>query len=458
MAKSLSSWLSIIPALRQLLHSGRLGTPSRALSAAPGGKIAETMKSTSLKALLCCSLVVIALFAPIGASAQCFTQLLPNCNGGPTCEPNSSLLPLDPRDRSQGNFMVAGGACGFDPYKKKICGDDLAATCDLGDPGDPGDGGGCQRDPEGGWVCPAECPACGPIANISSKALPDPVIGRLAKTPLTPSARAILQALASKHSVHLSARVAIALANGSTTLSPTRYEYWESAGNYRLSAPMDPRAGLANLADLAFNGHARQVVMQAGNAKTLAVEGEDQRLLPIYIDNPLFLPLWALSPADNQHCLGCELRLGDLAAIDERRRDVGRPSSPQPMAKTLAVQGVSSYRGSVSFVLHNDADGRLSSAEHVAADGSLREKLVLSSYTSQPELGVDFPRHLALTRYDESSHELATLTYVIDTIEFDVPIPAERFVIQPSEADSVFDGIMRKWLKKDRNLITSCPQ
>jgi hypothetical protein len=147
------------------------------------------------------------------------------------------------------------------------------------------------------------------------------------------SAKLLMQQLARLGSVHMKSRVLMWEAEGegkAPRTSITEYEYWESGARYRIHTYVDPKMGFLDITDLAFDGSQYQQLQRMGQDLFLAKGSDDERMIPLPIDNPLFLPLAFLSPQDEQKCALCELRLSDLRLLAQLQTAQPLPATAVP--------------------------------------------------------------------------------------------------------------------------------
>jgi hypothetical protein len=413
------------------------------------------VKATKCVGLL--PLVLALLMSTPAFSQQCF-GLLTQCGEGleaKTCYPLTSLRPVDYSQPNDSGWMEYGSAyCGLDAHSHLPCGPQLTTTCDGGSGGGNGGGGGgggCVGRDAGG-VCPAECFTCGQAFGVPRK-LPPERTASLQTVVLPPSAATLLRTFAGYQSAHLKARIKITPAGGLAHPSVSPYEYWAKGAFFKLHSPIDPRLGLSEVTDVAFNGQIWQVAIHGGLETTLTIEGRDHPAMPTFLPNPLFLPLWFLSPEDSELCPLCELRLSDLAQLQNSRQALLASAKPPPAGgggtapTSFEVTGGRAYEQNVQFKVSLDQAGRVTTIKR-SEGGILLDMLTLSDYQTAGTAPFEFPRRLTLARNSAAGAPWLTVDYFIDAVEFGAAVSGDDLMIPTTSVDAAWDNDEKAWLKK----------
>jgi hypothetical protein len=340
-----------------------------------------------------------------------------------------------------------GTQCGVNLETKKPCGSNLSTECcncsstgfqppcDI-DPNFPGCG---VLDP--GPI--GFDPPCGdqPCDDAVKPPMPAPAVASrlnsMVQQRLPPNADSTLSALAGLKSVHFVASVAVDLrtpiTSKATHVRPTAdYEYWDSGQSYRIHNTLDPKAGLVDIPELAFDGNYRQVLLGSADANSvLAVQRGDDRTATTPLENPLFLALAYLSPEDAESCPGCELRLADLQYLARLR--AGSTDSPAAVtsAQGPVLPGGRSYREghpSTSHRLTLDATGRVVSIKDFDAAGNLLRQIDLADFRAVEGLSTALPRTVTLSKSSpgEASPSMF-IRYVIGVFEINKSFPSSTY-------------------------------
>jgi hypothetical protein len=312
------------------------------------------------------------------------------------------------------------------------------------------------------WLIGSAQPSMGqaPLQTRSSgnqaigvaRKLPPETLARLQAMSLPQPVSRLVAEFARIQTAHLRASLAVTGPDLPKDLQGVRtsYEYWGKGSLFHIRAPIDPRLGLSYVTDVAFNGEVWQVVTQGRTSITaLSLDRTDHLSTPTFIDNPLFLPLFFLSPADSELCPLCELRLSYLASLQSDQASAAASTASSASSNgSFAVTGGRGAKQNVQFQVYRDGEGRTTKIDRIE-DGKTLDSLTLADY--QPVSGVtfEFPRHLTLVRNDEKGAAWVTLDFLVNTLELNVPVAAANFVIPAASVDRIWDGDQKAWLKTD---------
>jgi hypothetical protein len=415
-----------------------------------------------------------------------------NCNlSGLVCKHLSNGLPDSSCPKADTSLPIANGGsagynlgwydngtqCGIDIHTFTPCGDKLGFSCcncdsyfygwpcdlDPAYPGceDSGGGGGCLRGTNNKCAYGAV-----PIAASTPAAQ---VVGRLnsiAQQALPPTAEQMLSALAQLSSVHLVARASVTMRNPAAAhATPARstadYEYWESGSSYRIRNTLDPKFGLVDVPEWAFDGTRHQILLGAAAANSvLSVHRGDERATFFPLENPLFLTLSYLSLADAESCVLCELRLADLQYLAGLRAGALEPSTFASPAETasgegLVLAGGRSYESGHQLTHHRvalDVKGHVISIQTVDEAGHVLRKVDLADFRPVAGLDVELPRAVTLSK--SSGGDVSpwfVVRYEIGTLEINQPIPRSTFnLITQPQVHKVWDSDFNTFVKYEQ--------
>jgi hypothetical protein len=398
---------------------------------------------------------------------QCRLQGLVCSTTDKSCAKLPTSLPIANGVTTTGpGWSNDGSACGFNYSTKKSCGDKLSkSVCNADSGGGPGTCGGpydpCPCDPKAIDCCdPTTDPTCGGDGGGGDVCLPDDpcyysapihVSSRLAEVGnvgLPPSVERLLHAYAQIKGLHVKARALVkvwpaANSQGGQALAP--YEYWASGDRYHIHAPLDPRLGISNVTDVAFDGRHHELVILFGLQTMLSVQSGDTRLEPIALDNPAFLPLSFLAAKDAEKCPACEVRLHDLTRLDKLRSVAPRTIS---QVNRFEIPGGRSG-GDAKFAVELDSAGRIAKISHLSTAGQVFETVVFEDYRPVSKAGFDFPHRITENRNDEHGvGPWLTVKYVVDKIDVSEALDDSPFRISPDKVDEVWDTDTSRFLKR----------
>jgi hypothetical protein len=236
--------------------------------------------------------------------------------------------------------------------------------------------------------------------------------------------------------VHLEAAVSF---NFPDRVGTGTFEYWAKGAKYRLRATVDPRLGLASGLEAAYDG-VRYQNLYLDDAR-LSLQRENPGQIPTPFSNPFFLPVSFLSSAE-EACGACELTLSDLS--DEKRwlSRVGEARGIREKSSdgALLLPGGRS-EGKLFFfrVVFAQGNGLISKIESVRPDGVVFRSLELTGYEKFAKLSQPFPSHMVVSALSESGKPMASIHFMVKTLELNVPIESKRFTIPLSSAETVID-------------------
>lgn len=306
-------------------------------------------------------------------------------------------------------------------------------------------------------TCPYEPPpddAVGTSLAGGMKVPPQAASERLseaASESLPPMVDQLLRGLAALSSIHLKARVVAQTIAGEgrpAATDLTEYEYWESGRRYRIHAYLNPTMGLGEIPEVAFDGTHHQMVLQAGLERTLSITGQDVRMVPIGIPNPLSLSLAFLSPDDQDRCPLCELRLADLVPLAAKRSAKPGKSGAPMIAGSLSVRGGCIYDAGSRFELSLDGAGRVATIRQLTESGREINVVALSDYRRVGATTIELPRVIDFQRSDpQAKAPWLVVRYIVDRMEVNQPLDDSAFVISRDTVSKVWDSDAASWRK-----------
>jgi len=293
--------------------------------------------------------------------------------------------------------------------------------------------------------CSRSSTRCATIALFASLALS----AASAAQPNAEFLRALQQLYASVHSVHLRAAVEVSirlpLYEGHRT--PLHgygyYEHWEEAGLFRTRAWVDPRLGLVENLEHAFDGTNYQLHMLDTN--TLAVEVPqflmaELQAVPTAIPNPFYLPTAFLAPSDDA-CPRCQPTLKYLHSEStwaEKLALMGQSTAAAPR-----VYGGTRENKAYSFELLPQAAGRrparIERLDRLDEQGQLTQSIRFSDFAAvKGELGTyGFPRRITVFSIDPRlppGEDVTVITdYTVEFIEFNGHLDSTLFTLSPDQ-------------------------
>jgi hypothetical protein len=397
----------------------------------------------------------------------------------PECPKLPTTLPITNGGVTNGpGFYNNGTPCGVNTSTKKTCGANLGLDacnaesvgygwpCDI-DPDYPlclggGTGGGpCDDSPSGDCSDGASPPVMiRPAAAVVTR------LEGIGLQALQPSTENALNALGGLRSLHLVASAVVtmrdpAAANATPMRWAADYEYWESGRAYRIRNTLDPKAGLVDVPEWAFDGRYLQTLLGSAEANSaLSVRRGDERATMVPLENPLFLALAFLSPEDADSCPACELRLADLGYLARLRATVADTSGRRGVAAAtsdpaLVVPAGRSYNEghpSTSHQLTQDANGRVVSIKQVDAAGHLLRQIDLADFRTAEGLGVELPRTVTVSKSNVGEGlPWLVVRYEIGTIEVNKSIPAATYnLMSLARVHKIWDSDLNVYVKHER--------
>src|SRR6185295_11121656 len=221
--------------------------------------------------------------------------------------------------------------------------------------------------------------------------------------------------------------------------------YQADKEKYRLRSMADPRLGLADGLESAFDGNSYQLFYLADSRLSLHRENPGQ--VPGPFPNPFFLPVSFLGAAGDA-CDVCDLSVREIVAdsLWLPRENAAR-GQETGSGSFLILPGGSLNDQPFYFRLTISADGLLSRVESVFSNGDVFRSLDLLKYQPVPGSSQLFPRHIVWNAFDESGQRLGDIHYMITNLQVNAPIEAKSFSIPFRDAKTVIDEDKATFLK-----------
>lgn len=233
---------------------------------------------------------------------------------------------------------------------------------------------------------------------------------------------------------------------------PGQLDYWSAAERYRVSSYVDPARFPGMQTDVAYDGRRFQLLRSDG---TLSYSEHDHGTLLPVLSNPLLALLTFRYPLTDEN-YQFELRLKDVQSdqppkgffdvewvnVEEGGRTLERAEFPG---------GTYEGRTYVHYVYalpgHRNAPVRI---ERVTTDGVVMTSAEFSDYCQVDSRNgpTCWPRQVVLRAMDSDGSEAVRITYEIDTLQVDAPIPDEVFVIDPQAAARIWDDDRREFVSR----------
>ncbi len=395
-------------------------------------------------------LLPILMFVPASLWSQLpNTQCYPEatlCTLFPaTCLPLIvSLVPLQNLPTTDVGYS-RGGRCDVGRTDGKACGAYLGiGVCNesSGGPdncGHSGPGmGACEYGVEDGGLEASVALAPRPETLLEVAAI-ERRLDAIGRSGLPPAIHDYWQALAAVDSIHLRAQLEIWIAPeetemGRDLLGTGSFEYWESGDRFHAIASVPPALGLSQVGEMAFDGLSYQLFMPVGGV--LAVNGSNQRMWPLPVRNPLFLPLKMLDP-NSDECPACALRVVDLTGTPPREK-LTKGAGPIEIVIPKANLGdveVGAYR----IAEENGPRGGRRTFEARSIKGEVSRRIEMTFFNPvQGAPDLIFPWTIVEERFAQDGKLLQRITYRIETIRANETMPDFIFRLDPP-------GVQRLW-------------
>ena len=285
-------------------------------------------------------------------------------------------------------------------------------------------------------------------ASTASASLYMPAAGGRAVSPRHLVAlERLRQFYAEIRSVHLDA--------GAWIWNPTRsgegtYEYWADGEKYRLRSTADPRLGLAQNVEAAWDLDKFQTHYL--EESRLHLREQNLGKVPAAFENPFFLPVSFLT-ADDDTCPTCETTL--KLVMDETRwaARVGLARSvPAGRSRVNLTLPGGQLAGKPYYhrVLVDTRRNEVLRMELVRPDGRVFGAIDFSRFAPVAGSAIPFPHHIVLTSFDEQGQRSGGVHFMVKTLELNRPIEPERFTLAAADARIVIDEDARTFLKHPR--------
>ncbi len=239
-------------------------------------------------------------------------------------------------------------------------------------------------------------------------------------------------------------------------------EHWEKEGKFRTKVWVDPRLGLTDNVDIAYDGINYQISWP--DTGLLATEdpqylGNGLLAVPGAVPNPFYLPVAHLAPGDDD-CPGCQPTLGFMQDADNWAEKLSALKTSGVADPVFDLLGGSRAGEAYTFRVglsatesvdmgRSEGDRNIHRIDRLRPDGETISTIVLSEWM---EVLADslagnnllrFPKEIRLDGYDpdqpEGNHLVTRVDYVIEHLEVDSYFDDEIFKIDGKSAVAVWE-------------------
>lgn len=233
------------------------------------------------------------------------------------------------------------------------------------------------------------------------------------------------------------------------------FEYWGSGEKFRVDNGSEPHLGLAPSLTWAFDGTRRYLYDPTRSVLDRAPG--DPSHLSTTLPNPMLLPFDFLSD-EAPDCRGCRLRLRDLGngELWSRKMAAGGRTAGEARLHRMEVPGQGrdgeKFRYSVREVVAGDGLESVS-VERRTLLGELISRVDADfvSVTGRGGDRIDVPALIRAQRWDTRRGSVGppdmSMELYLEEIEVGVALDDSTFRLDPSIAETVFDGAQRKFVK-----------
>ncbi len=221
---------------------------------------------------------------------------------------------------------------------------------------------------------------------------------------------------------------------GRDLLGSGSFEYWESGERFHAVSSVPPVLGLSQVGEVAYDGRSYQIFMPVGGV--LSINGPNQRMWPLPVRNPLFLPLKMLDP-NSDECPACGLRVIDLRGSAPRER-IDSKTGPVELVIPPANLGDAEV-GAYQVAEESGPRGGRLLLEARTARGEVRRRVEMTFFNPvQGAPDLVFPWTIVEERLSERGNLLQRISYRIEVIRANEAMPDSTFRLDPP-------GVQRLW-------------
>lgn len=238
-------------------------------------------------------------------------------------------------------------------------------------------------------------------------------------------------------------------------------EHWEQDGMFRTKVWVDPRLGLGDNLEIAYDGIKYQLYWP--DTGVLAIEdpqfmANGLMFVPGPVPNPLYLPVAHLAPSDDQ-CPGCQLTLGFLNNAENWAEKMSTMNSFKATDPVFHLSGGSrageaytfqvNMRAAESLEVATKSLSDISRIDRLRPDGRIITSVVLLDSVEIPAKNLSddkplrFPKEIRLLGYDPDQpageHIVTRVDYAIEQLEVGSDIDYDVFVIEQEKAVAVWE-------------------
>jgi hypothetical protein len=217
------------------------------------------------------------------------------------------------------------------------------------------------------------------------------------------------------------------------------FEYWLAGQKYRARWAADARLGIVTGLVAAYDGDHYQLFFEDDSRLSLYKEPPAQ--VPAPFTNPFYLPVAFLS-SEGDNCPACEL---SLAAIADEKRWRARVDEarglPEKGGEGILILPGGRLEGRPFYFQLTLLPQRdlVSKIEYVRPSGQVFRVVELTQYQRVPGTAYPFPHHILLTGFDDEGKRVASLHFMVKSLQVNQPIEPTKFTIPFSEVRTVID-------------------
>ncbi|MBZ0114529.1 MAG: hypothetical protein K8J08_18845 [Thermoanaerobaculia bacterium] len=210
-------------------------------------------------------------------------------------------------------------------------------------------------------------------------------------------------------------------------------EFWSSGDRYRLHSKASQELEVIGDTEASFDGEYYRLWLRQGNV--LSIQREDAKFPIAAITNPLFFPIYYLTP-------NFPAAPTSLAGATLTRLASAQPVPGKELELTVEVP--SALDGEVTrvrIVLQPQGDLLVPHEIHrETLDGRVLATLVLGDYEATGRQALLLPRTVFMTAFVEEGSVIMTAEVHVTSLDIDNPIEASQFIVTGDEETRIWDS------------------
>lgn len=222
----------------------------------------------------------------------------------------------------------------------------------------------------------------------------------------------------------------------------TAITYWADGEKYRFSW-LHPEFGI----DSAFNG--KQFQTFNTDSKSLILSMSKPMESSTELINPLFAPFFFLvhSDSNSQPRLGAALSGFEKERANKMKQILERIASGSTSSFKIGSDPTDEFHLSVKVEFSTSRLPRIITLH--TEDGKTLETIEIKKTFERPLSGTNFewPQTILLTGFDYKGNVILESNFIIHELDFDQPVDASVFTIDPSLAETVWDRDENRYVK-----------